>query len=73
MIAKRFMRSIFALVISLNVVVRISTSWNYIFQDWLILFFPPFLKIPFSGFVATHGDGRAEPNVTGIMLRIKMK
>lgn len=42
-----------------------------IFQDWLVLFFPPFLKIPFGGFVATDGDGRDELNVTGIMLRTK--
>lgn len=39
------MLSIFALVISLNVAVRIYTSWNYIFQDWLILFFPPYLLV----------------------------
>lgn len=62
------MLTVFALILSLNVAVRIPASWNYIFQEWLILFLHFFfLKIPFSGFVATDWLARDEPNVTGLI------
>lgn len=60
------MLTVFALVLSLNVAVRIPASWNRIFQEWLILFLH-FFFIPFSGFVATDWLGRDEPNVTGLI------